>query len=248
MYQTLLTIWFGAAFVAFVALLKIPAPYGRHHEGRWGPTMPSALGWLMMELPSPVVLTVFVVQGEQIKTAVTWLFVALWWVHYLNRSIVYPLRIRGGRSRIPVSVVAMGVCFHLFNGYIVGHYFGEVGPAYALTWMGRPEFVIGGSLFIAGMWINLTSDNLLLAQKRDAGGTYVVPKGGLFRYLSSPNYFGEIVEWFGFALMTWSVAALAFAIWTAANLAPRALSHHAWYRRTFPDYPADRKALIPFVI
>ena len=59
---------------------------------------------------------------------------------------------------------------------------------------------------------------------------------------------GEIIEWIGFAVMTWSVAALAFAIWTAANLAPRALSHHKWYRETFPDYPTERKALIPFVV
>ena len=56
---------------------------------------------------------------------------------------------------------------------------------------------------------------------------------------------GEIIEWSGFALMCWNLPALSFAVWTAANLIPRALSHHAWYRRTFPDYPPGRKAVIP---
>jgi hypothetical protein len=33
-----------------------------------------------------------------------------------------------------------------------------------------------------------------------------------------------------------------------ANLAPRALKTHRWYKDTFPDYPEQRKALIPFVV
>ena len=40
---------------------------------------------------------------------------------------------------------------------------------------------------------------------------------------------------------------LAFCVFTAANLIPRALSNHRWYRENFPDYPANRRALIPGV-
>lgn len=33
-----------------------------------------------------------------------------------------------------------------------------------------------------------------------------------------------------------------------ANLAPRAYSHHLWYKKTFSEnYPKSRKALIPFI-
>lgn len=247
MYWTLLTIWMAAAVAAFAALLKIPAPYGRHRSGKWGPTMRSALGWTVMELPSPIILTFFVLGGNQTKTAVTWLFVALWWVHYLNRSVIYPARIRRSASRIPVAVVVMGLGFHVFNGYIVGSYFGQYGPVYRPEWLGTPAFICGVILFFAGMRINLRSDNELIRQRQAAGGRYVMPRGGLFEYVSAPNYLGEIVEWLGFAVMTWSVAALAFAVWTAANLAPRAVSHHRWYRKTFADYPPERKALVPFL-
>ena len=68
---------------------------------------------------------------------------------------------------------------------------------------------------------------------------YKIPRGGLYRFVSAPNYFGELVEWSGFALAAWSPAALVFVVWTAANLAPRAWANHRWYRRTFPDYPPE---------
>ena len=64
-----------------------------------------------------------------------------------------------------------------------------------------------------------------------------MPTGGLFRYVSCPNYLGEIVEWTGFALVMGALPGFAFLAWTLANLVPRALEHHRWYRATFPDYP-----------
>ena len=67
----------------------------------------------------------------------------------------------------------------------------------------------------------------------------------MYRWISCPNYFGEIIEWIGWAIATWSLAGLAFALWTAANLVPRAYSHHQWYRESFTDYPPERKALVP---
>ena len=63
--------------------------------------------------------------------------------------------------------------------------------------------------------------------------------------MSCPNYLGEILEWSGFALAAFSWPALGFALYTAANLGPRALAHQRWYRERFPDYPADRRALVP---
>jgi hypothetical protein len=66
--------------------------------------------------------------------------------------------------------------------------------------------------------------------------------------VSAPNYLGEIVEWSGWALATWSLAGLAFALYTTANLAPRALANHRWYRQQFPGYPPERRALLPHLL
>ena len=59
---------------------------------------------------------------------------------------------------------------------------------------------------------------------------------------------GDIIDWIGWAILTWSISGLVFAIWTIANLFPRALAHHKWYQEKFSDYPKNRKAIIPGII
>ena len=100
-------------------------------------------------------------------------------------------------------------------------------------------------MFLLGFAINLQSDSILRSLRKPGETDYKVPHGGLYRFVSCPNYLGEIVEWSGWALMTWSLPGLAFALYTFANLAPRALKHHRWYQEKFADYPKERKALIP---
>lgn len=93
----------------------------------------------------------------------------------------------------------------------------------------------------------MTCRRLLALRRRGTTG-YSIPRGGAFRYVSCPNYLGEMLEWGGWALATWSPAGLAFFVYTIANLAPRALGNHRWYREKFEDYPEERKALIPGVV
>ena len=76
---------------------------------------------------------------------------------------------------------------------------------------------------------------------------YKVPYGGLYKWISCPNYLGEILVWIGWAIATWSLPGLSFAVWTVANLVPRAWSYHKWYQTNFDNYPQERKALIPLL-
>ena len=98
------------------------------------------------------------------------------------------------------------------------------------------------------MIINIKSDDILFALRDDGSTGYKIPRGGLFEKVSCPNYLGEIIEWTGWAIATWSLAGATFAIWTVCNLAPRALAHHKWYKEEFEEYPEDRKALVPFLL
>jgi len=98
------------------------------------------------------------------------------------------------------------------------------------------------------MYINISSDNILLGLRKGGKKGYYIPYGGLFKYVSSPNLSGEIIEWLGWAMMSWCLPSFSFALWTMANLIPRALDHHHWYKRKFADYPKDRKAVIPFLV
>ena len=119
--------------------------------------------------------------------------------------------------------------------------------AYYADWISDPRFIIGICMFIGGFILNQVADNHLISLRKGKELGYFIPSHTVFRWVSCPNFLGEIIEWTGFAIMTWSLPGLSFAIWTAANLIPRALHHHRWYKDKFPDYPAGRKAVIPWL-
>ena len=166
-------------------------------------------------------------------------------VHYVNRGLIYPLRTRTSGKRIPILIVIFGLLFQLVNGYLNGMALGYFGKLTASDLFARPSFWIGLAVFILGWLINIRTDEILLRLREPNETKYLIPRGGLFEWVSCPNFLGEMILWCGWAIMCWNLAALSFAVWTIANLFPRALAHHRWYRRTFADYPANRKAVFP---
>jgi len=178
---------------------------------------------------------------------VPWVFLALWEIHYLYRAFVYPFR-RRAPGAMPLVVVAAGMLFNLVNGYLNGRWPSRFAPPLGLDWLAGPAFLGGLCLFLAGLTVNLHSDQVLLDLRARGQGGYAIPQRGLHRLVASPNYLGEVIEWTGYAVLTGSPAAAAFAFWTAANLVPRALANLRWYRRTFPEYPQRRRAIVPFVL
>jgi steroid 5-alpha reductase family enzyme len=147
-----------------------------------------------------------------------------------------------------LSVVAMALFFNVVNGWVNGMQLFHVSSPYPLTWLMDFRFFSGAFLFFIGFFINVASDNSLHRQGRGSGEEYIVPNGFLFRWISCPNYFGEVLEWLGWAVLTWSLAGLSFFVWTCANLIPRAITYHRWYRSHFPNYPEERKAIFPFIL
>ncbi len=247
-YEIALAGIFAVAGVTALILLFMTAPYGRHLRRGWGPTISSTAGWILMESFAVGTIAVFFFVSDRYCDLMAIVFLVMWQLHYVNRTFIYPFRRRGGNKQMPIAVVGMAILFNTWNGYLNGHWLFSLGPARGIEWMTDPRFIIGGALFLTGMAINHHSDNILLDLRLHDGKGYTVPKGGLFRFVSMPNYFGELVEWAGWAVATWSIPGLAFAVFTAANLVPRALSNHKWYREKFEDYPGNRKAIIPFIL
>lgn len=247
-FNYLMLAWIALAILLFPIQLKITAPYGRHTHKKWGPVIPNKLGWIIMEIVSPLIFAGFFLGGANIKTTPMWIFFALWMLHYINRSIIFPLRTRTTGKVIPVTIVLSAIFFNIVNGGTNGYYLGSLADPYPANWLTDLRFLIGLLVFATGAFINLQSDQILLNLRKPGETGYKIPKGGLFKYVSCPNHFGEIVEWTGFAILCWNLPALAFAVWTAANLIPRTLSHHKWYREKFEDYPEERKAVIPFLV
>lgn len=199
-----------------------------------------------MESPAAIVFTVLFIVGEN-KGPVSIAFLVIWNVHYVYRGYIYPCLKRSERG-VPVSIVAAAICFQLINSYLQARYLFTLSAEYPLAWFVDPRFLVGVTLFAVGWVITVQSDSLLRALRATGNKGYQIPRGGLFRWVSCPNYLGEIIEWSAWALLTWSLPGLVFAIWTAANLVPRALAYHRWYRDEFPDYPPQRKAVVPHLL
>ena len=234
----------GLAVVTFISLWWISAPYGRHARPGWGPTVPPRMGWILMELPAALGFIGIYALGAQAKCLGPLVLLALWQSHYLHRAFIYPFRLPPSSKRMPLTVVAMGFAFNVLNAWINARWISQLG-SYPPSWLMQPQFIIGTAVFLGGMTINQHADAVLLRLRR--AGQYAVPTGGLYRWVSCPNYLGEIVEWSGWALASWSLPGLAFALYTTANLLPRAVTHHRWYQQRFDSYPRERRAIIPYV-
>ncbi len=236
-----------AAVVIVAVLPLISAPYGRHERPGWGPTVSNVWGWVLMEAPASLGFAYWYAQGPNAGEVVPLLLFTTWQVHYAYRAFIYPFRLTSPNKRMPLLVALLGTAFNTLNAYVNATWVAGVG-SYAMTWLVDPRFVLGTVLFFGALATNRWADRVLVALRSDGGTGYRIPHGGLYRYVSCPNYLAEIVQWCGWALATWSPAGLAFALYTAANLAPRAVTHHRWYRSTFPDYPPERRALLPWVL
>ena len=238
-----LAIQFLLCPVVLLSLLFVTAPYGRHYRAGWGPTLPNRTAWFLMELPALLVITALVLASPIRDQPQAWLPLSFWVFHYSYRTLIFPALMRPSAHTFPVLLVLFAVAFNVLNGYNNAEALIEAGKL-AAPWL-TPRFLLGAALFFAGFGIHLQSDRIIRKLREPGESGYAVPHGGLFRWVGSPGYFGEIVQWTGWAIMTWSLAGLAFALFTFCNLAPRAVSNQRWYQQTFADYPPDRRILIP---
>ncbi len=247
LHATLVWATFGAAAITAAVLLLITAPYGRHGRAGWGPQLPARVGWIVMESPAVLLFVAVFACGAHRAELVPLLLLGLWQLHYVQRTFIFPLRMSAAGRPMPVLIVALALAFNGLNAYLNARWISELGR-YDARWLADPRLLAGVALFVIGWVINLRADATLRALRAPGERGYKIPRGGLYERISCPNYLGELLEWCGWALATWSLAGLSFAVYTAANLVPRALANHRWYRTTFPDYPPARRALIPFVL
>lgn len=243
-FNILLAAWAALGVVVFIALFFVAAPYGRHARKGWGYTVNDKPGWVLMESAAPVVFAVCYSLGKNVGVTGI-IFLVLWEAHYFHRAFIYPFSLRGVARRMPLSVVSFGFFFNMMNGYLNGRYIFTFSGGYAVDWLKDPRFIIGVIIFITGFVVNRQADRVLHDLRKPGESGYKIPYGWFFRWVSNPNYLGEITIWLGWAIATWSLPGLVFAFWTVANLMPRARANHAWYKANFADYPPERKALLP---
>jgi len=202
---------------------------------------------MIMELPAFAVILAIVAVNAGTVGPVVLTLLALWEAHYVYRVFVYPFLLTSPGKQFPVLIVGFALAFNVLNGATNGLGLVNQSGLHDSRWLLDPRFIVGVVIFVAGFALHASSDRHLRILRKSGGSEYRIPSLWPFRLVSCPNYLGEILEWCGWAVATWSLGGLAFALFTIANLAPRALTNHRWYRATFAEYPRQRHALAPWV-
>ncbi len=248
-YETLLVVMALLAVVVFIALHFVEAGYGYLFNPKYGRPIPNRIGWMLMESPVFIAMAALWICSDRRFEAAPLALLLLFELHYFHRSFIFPLRLRGN-SKMPLGIVALGMLFNTLNALMQGGWIFYLAPAdYYAGWLARPTFWIGAAIFFAGMAVNLQSDAIIRGLRRPGDTRHYIPRGGMFRYVTSANYFGELTEWIGFAVASWSWAGVVFVLWTFANLAPRAASLRRRYEAEFGDEfrRLNRKRILPFI-
>ncbi len=234
--------------VVFVVLYFVEAGYGYLFNPKFGFPLSNKVGWVLMEAPAFFVMAWWCCKADGTQS-VQLVLAALYLLHYFQRSFIFPLLMRG-RSKMPVGIALMGLLFNSINAYLIGCWLFELAPTgYYAGWFGDLRFWSGLVIFLLGMGINMQADHIVRNLRKPGDTRHYIPRGGMFRYVSSANYFGELVEWTGFAIATWSWTGTLFVWWTFANLAPRSASLYKRYEKEFgAEFTSlRRKRILPFI-
>jgi len=254
-YNYLLITMSLLAVGVFVVVQFITPAYGMTFNNRWGMSISSKKGWMIMEIP--VFTALLILYGISLKYGiksfnwVTFFIFILFELHYLQRSFIFPPLMRG-ESKMPLSVIAIGIFFNIINAFMQGGWLFYLSPNhyYEMSWFWSPQFIIGTILFFSGMIINMHADRLIRKLRKDKyDNNYYLPVGWPFKISNSANYFGELVEWAGFAILSWSLSGMVFLLWSMANMIPRSKQVYEKYTQFFGEEftSLKRKKIFPFI-
>ncbi|KAL5016057.1 hypothetical protein ScPMuIL_005646 [Solemya velum] len=250
----LVILGFALAVITAIVQWCKPAPYGKHEPNgaSLGPVIPQRIGHMMSDaIPGiGLLLLVFFLYGTE-RSWTNYTFLALFIVHYINRGIIHPLTMRYSNPNVLLAITLGGFIPNCLYHFLQADFLGSA--KYTPHYYYDPRFIIGISMFVIGIvinkWADLKMRSLRKKKDKDENGLtgYSIPFGGLFEVISCPNYFGELVEWLGWSIATWSLAGLVWCLFAAATFVPRSWHNHQWYKAQFENYPPKRRALLPFI-
>ena len=193
-FSILLSSWYGLSLIVFITLQFLSAPYGRHIRSGWGPVIPSVWGWVFMELPAVIVPIVCCVISERITQSFSLFCLALWQIHYIHRTFIYPFRMRLQGKRMPLLIAITAWVTNLGINYLIFRDLFTFGEQKTGSWWLETHVIIGVLLFASGFYVNRSSDATLRKLRRPGELGYHIPNGGMYRWVSCPNYLGGFCQ------------------------------------------------------
>ncbi|PXF46168.1 Very-long-chain enoyl-CoA reductase [Gracilariopsis chorda] len=172
-----------------------------------------------------------------------------WTFHYAKREFETLFIHRFSHATMPLRNIFKNSFYYwgfaAYVAYFVNH------PLYTPP---TQQYLAVGLCVFYFMEVGNFTAHLTLRNLRPAG-TRVrkIPRGGLFEFVSCPNYTFEIMAWLGFNVMTRTVAGILFMCAGAFQMILWAQGKHRRYKKEFdgqdgrPLYPPNRKIIFPFV-
>jgi 3-oxo-5-alpha-steroid 4-dehydrogenase 1 len=243
----LVILCFMMAIINFTVQSFVRIPYGKFNRGENSVTIPQRFSFGISQfIPGIVIFSITYFLQRNFDQPVNIVMYGLFTLHYINRSIIDTIVRRHSQAKVAVWVPILAAIIIMFYHYINAQFIGAA--KYYNGYYFDPRFIIGLILFLIGFVLNRVSDAQLVCLRDNyKDNKYQIPRGCLFIAVSVPNYVGEAIEWFGWAVMTWSLSGLVWFLFSISTFIPRARHIHIWYKKEFENYPKYRKALIPFL-
>ncbi|XP_021114254.1 3-oxo-5-alpha-steroid 4-dehydrogenase 1 isoform X1 [Heterocephalus glaber] len=174
--------------VCFALLLRLSSPYGRYASQWPGPRVPARVAWALQELPALAwpLLECTCASPQRLDRLPNRVLLAMYLVHYVHRSLIFPFLIRGGKP-MPLVTCVLAFLFCTCNGYLQTRYLSWY-AVYAEDWVTQPCFLAGFALWLTGMLINIQSDHILRNLRKPEETGYKIPRAQqLCAVLRSPG-------------------------------------------------------------
>lgn len=246
-YVGLVVFCLGLAILNFIVQFIVAIPYGKHDKGDGSLRVPLRLSFAISQiLTGFIVFSVTYFLQRHYNRPINIVLYCLFTIHYINRAVVDTFAARHSQTKVTVWIPLLATLSTMFYHYINAQFIGEA--RFCRGYYFDPRFIVGLIIFLTGFILNRVADAQLIVLRTDyKDRNYQIPMGCSFFLISCPNYLGELIEWFGWIIMTWSLSAIVWFLFVAGTFIPRARHHHIWYQGYFDDYPSRRKRLVPFI-
>ena len=239
--------------VCFIAETTESTAYGRFGDNSKIGLDPR-IGWWLMELPCSTVFVYqfWIIGGPQQTNLVPRILGAIFTMHYLYRGWLFPalIKVHNNSKNFSIVPAVFSWMVTITHAYLNARWFSHHGKHFTKRWLKDARFVIGCSLYYIGLVLIIWHDTIQRDLRPCPGDErYCIPRDGLFHYVSSAQYFAELVCWSGFAIMSWGPNGLFILCVSLVNLIPRSAVTHQWYIEKFGNeyIQLNRQRLIPGV-
>jgi len=169
----------------------------------------------------------------------------LWMVHYTKRLLESLFVHEFGTLTMPIFNLFKNCAYYWTFAALVGFNVNIPTTEELPAW----HLYLGFPWFCCFMTLNFICHMRLKYMRPKGTNAFVIPHGGLFEYITCPNYFCEIMTWFGFNILTgFTPAGVAFNIVGAWQMYQWATQRRDKFRKMFgKQWPENRYVLFPFI-